>query len=90
MAATAVARRDTITWIRRTRVLSAWADGTNVPLGGAAERYEIDIRNATNTATLRTIAVTSPVATYTAAEQTADSGMTQTAVAIATVHRPVR
>lgn len=64
----------TLTWIRRTRIPSAWADGTDVPLGEAAERYEIDIRNAANTATLRTIAVTSTTVTYTAAEQTADFG----------------
>ncbi len=64
----------TITWIRRTRIPSAWADGTDVPLGEAAERYEVEIRNAANTATLRTITATSPVATYTAAEQTADFG----------------
>jgi hypothetical protein len=40
-----------------------------VPLEEAAERYAIDIRNAANTATLRTISSTSPVTTYTAAEQ---------------------
>jgi hypothetical protein len=72
----------TITWIRRTRIPSAWADGTDVPLGEAAERYEIDIRDAANTATLRTIAITSPTATYTAAEQTADFGAPQAAVRI--------
>lgn len=72
----------TITWIRRTRIPSAWADGADVPLGEAAERYEIDIRNAANTATLRTLSTTSPGATYTAAEQTADFGAPQAAVRV--------
>ncbi len=72
----------TITWIRRTRIPSAWTGGTDVPLGEAAERYEIDIRDAANTATLRTIAITSPTATYTAAEQTADFGAPQATVRI--------
>jgi hypothetical protein len=64
----------TITWIRRTRIPTGWTDNADVPLGEAAERYEIDIRNAANTATLRTISTTSPTATYTAAEQIADFG----------------
>jgi hypothetical protein len=50
-----------------------------VPLGEAAERYAIDIPNAANTATLRTLSSTSPVTTYTAAEQTADFGAPQAA-----------
>lgn len=53
-----------------------------MPLGEAAERYEIDIRNAANTATLRTLSTTSPGATYTAAEQTADFGAPQAAVRV--------
>lgn len=70
----------TISWIRRTRIPSAWADGTDVPLGEAAERYELDIRNAANTATLRTVSTASPAATYTAAEQVADFGAPQAAI----------
>ncbi|WP_372623821.1 phage tail protein [Falsiroseomonas sp.] len=71
-----------ITWIRRTRIPSAWADGTDVPLGEAAERYEVDIRNAANTATLRTISSTSPSVTYTAPEQAADFGAPQVSVRV--------
>jgi hypothetical protein len=72
----------TITWIRRTRIPSAWADGTDVPLGETGERYELDIRNAANTATLRTISSTSPAVTYTAAEQVTDFGAPQAAVRV--------
>ncbi len=72
----------TITWLRRTRIPSAWADGTDVPLGEASERYEVDIRNAANTATLRTISSSSPVATYTAAEQAADFGVPRATVRV--------
>ncbi|WP_372624650.1 hypothetical protein [Falsiroseomonas sp.] len=72
----------TITWIRRTRIPSAWADGTDVPLGEASERYEIDIRNAANTATLRTISSTSASVTYTATEQAADFGAPQASVRV--------
>jgi hypothetical protein len=64
----------TITWIRRTRIPTGWIDNADVPLGETAERYEVDIRNAANTATLRTISASSPTVTYTAAEQTADFG----------------
>jgi hypothetical protein len=52
------------------------------PLGEAAERYEVDIRNAANTATLRTISTTSPTAIYTAAEQSADFGAPQSTIRV--------
>ncbi len=61
---------------------SGWSDGADVPLGEVAERYELDIRNAENTATLRTIRTSSPTTTYTAAEQTADFGAPQSAICI--------
>jgi hypothetical protein len=53
-----------------------------VPLGEATQRYEVDIRNAANTATLRTISTDSPTATYTAADQLADFGAPQSAIRI--------
>ncbi len=64
----------TVTWVRRTRIGGELVDLTGaVPLGEAAELYEVDIRNASDTATLRTFAgLTSPTVTYTAAQQTAD------------------
>jgi hypothetical protein len=72
----------TITRIRRTRIPPARADGTDVPLGAVTERYEIDIRNAANTATLRTISSTNPLATYTTAEPSADFGAPQASVRV--------
>jgi hypothetical protein len=76
----------TVSWIRRTRIPSGWSDGADVPLGEASERYEIDIRNAANTATLRTISTTSPAATYTAAEQVADFGAPQSTIRVRVQH----
>jgi len=63
----------TITWVRRTRLGGELLDGTGtVPLGEASEAYQVDIRNAADTATVRTISTTSPTASYTAALQTTD------------------
>lgn len=69
-----------ITWVRRTRLGGAWADGADVPLNEESERYEVDILNGPNV--VRTIAATSPTVTYTAAEQTADFGSPQPSVAL--------
>ncbi len=71
-----------ITWIRRTRIPSGWSDGADVPLGEAAERYEVDIRNSAGTVTLRTLTTNSAIATYTAVEQTADFGAPQSTIRI--------
>lgn len=62
----------TITWIRRTRIGGAWNDFSDVPLGEDSESYEVDILDAPGGNVLRTIAVTSQSASYTAAQQTAD------------------
>jgi hypothetical protein len=64
----------TITWVRRTRVGGELRDTSGVvPIAEASEAYEVDIRNAADTATLRTISgLSSPSATYTAAQQTTD------------------
>jgi len=43
-----------------------------VPLGESSQAYEVDIRNAGDTATLRTIKATTPTVSYTAAQQTTD------------------
>jgi hypothetical protein len=56
--------------------------GPAAALCGRAGRLEIDIRNVGNTATLRTISTTSPVAAYTAAEQTADFGAPQASIVV--------
>jgi hypothetical protein len=64
----------TVTWVRRTRIGGELVDLTgSVPLAEETEAYEVDIRNAGDTATLRTFTgLTSPTVTYTAAQQTAD------------------
>lgn len=70
----------TITWVRRTRFGGVWADGTDVPLNEESERYEIDILDGSTA--VRTIAVTSPSATYTAVQQIADFGSAQASVSL--------
>jgi hypothetical protein len=67
----------TVTWVRRTRLGGELVDLTGaVPLGEESELYEVDIRDAADTATLRTFAgLASPTVTYTAAQQT-DDGLT--------------
>lgn len=75
----------TMTWTRRTRIPAPWADHVDAPLGETSERYELDIRNAADTATLRTLSVTAPSAVYTAAEQIADFGALQASVRVRVV-----
>jgi hypothetical protein len=70
----------TIAWTRRTRMGGdAWS-AADVPLAEESERYEIDILDGS--IVKRTIAVTSPTATYSAAEQTTDFGAPQSSCAI--------
>jgi hypothetical protein len=73
----------TITWIRRTRLGGAWLDRTDeVPLGESGEAYEVEVLNGSGSV-VRTIAgLTSPLATYTAAQQTADFGAPQASVSL--------
>jgi len=79
----ATANRDgsenlTIGWIRRSRVDGEWRDGVGIPLGEESEAYEVDILDGGNV--VRTIEVTNPTASYSAAEQTTDFGSTQSSV----------
>lgn len=68
-----------LTWDRRTRYQVNLLTGV-VPLGEAAEAYDIEIYSG---ATLkRTLASTTPTATYTAAQQVADFGATQASVSV--------
>jgi hypothetical protein len=62
----------TFTWVRRTRRDGDGWDQVEVPLDEASEAYELDILDGT--AVKRTLAVTAPTATWTAAQQTADFG----------------
>jgi hypothetical protein len=70
----------TINWKRRSRVDSEWRDGVGIPLGEESELYEVDILDGGNV--VRTIEITSPTASYTAAEQTTDFGSAQSSVDI--------
>jgi hypothetical protein len=60
-------------WIRRSRIGGDGFDLVEIPLGEAAERYEIDIRNGGG-AVLRTLIATSPTALYANADEIADFG----------------
>ena len=69
-----------ITWVRRTRIGGDSWEGADVPLGEESERYEVDILDG---ATIkRTLAVTAPAASYTAAQQTADFGAPQSSLSV--------
>ena len=69
----------TITWFRRTRVTGGWSDAVDVPVGETTESYEVDILTSAG-AVIRTIATTTPTASYTAAQQTTDFGAVQNPV----------
>ena len=69
-----------ITWVRRTRIGGDSWDGVDVPLGEDDERYEIDILDGADV--VRTLTATSPSATYTAADQTADFGSPQSSISL--------
>ncbi len=71
----------TINWFRRTRLNGSWQDAVDVPLNEVSEAYEIDIMNGSNVA--RTInGLSSPTASYTAAQQTTDFGSPQSSVTV--------
>jgi len=63
----------TLTWLRRGRVNAEWRDVVDVPLGESAEAYVVEIWDAAYATLKRTITgLTSPSASYSAAQQTAD------------------
>lgn len=70
-----------LTWKRRTRLAPRFVGtlGINVPLGEAAESYEVEVYSSAAFTTLkRTIAgLSSATATYTSAQQVADFGTNQ-------------
>ena len=70
-----------IAWIRRTRLDAPWADGVDAPLGESSEAYQVDILDGGG-AVKRTINVTTPAATYLAADQVADFGSAQAAIRV--------
>ena len=69
-----------ISWTRRTRIGGDSWDDVDVPLGEDDERYDIDILDGADV--VRTLTATVPSATYTSADQTADFGSPQSAIAL--------
>ena len=71
----------TINWRRRTRIGGEWRDYVDSGLGEASENYEVDVMNGG--AVVRVISgLTSPTASYTAANQTTDFGSPQASVSV--------
>lgn len=69
-----------MTWIRRTpRGGDSW-EPVEVPLSETIESYEVDILDGATV--VRTIAASTPRATYTEAEQIADFGATRSSVSV--------
>ncbi|MEG7359920.1 phage tail protein [Pseudomonas citronellolis] len=64
---------------RRTRLSSSWwTNGISGPVGEASEAYEIDVMSGSTVK--RTISVSSPTWTYSAANQTTDFGSAKAAI----------
>lgn len=72
----------TIDWIRRTRIGGDWLDGMGtVPLSEDSEAYEVDILDGATVK--RTLSgLSSPTASYSAADQAVDFGSAQSAIAM--------
>lgn len=70
----------TINWTRRTRIGGELRDGVDVPLSEASEAYQVDIYNGMTV--VRTISSIIETCIYTAAQQIADFGSTQSSVTI--------
>ncbi|HEX3486128.1 MAG TPA: glycoside hydrolase/phage tail family protein, partial [Micropepsaceae bacterium] len=70
-----------ISWKRRTRIGGDSWEQPEVPLGEESENYEIDILSGTTV--VRTLQSSTPQATYTLAQQTADFGGQQWSVSVA-------
>jgi hypothetical protein len=66
-----------ITWTRRARINAEWKDTYDVPLDEPTESYEIDIMDGATV--VRTLTASVPTVTYTAAQQTTDFGLPQSA-----------
>lgn len=67
------------TFTRRSRLSNTWwTNGVVAPVGETAEAYEIDVMQGATVK--RTISVTSPAWSYSAADQTTDFGSVQAAI----------
>ncbi len=71
----------TIEWVRRTRVSGSWLDAVDVPLNEESEAYEVEIMDGADV--VRTLTgLSSPTASYSAADQITDFGSEQSSVAV--------
>jgi Putative phage tail protein len=71
----------TVSWLRRTRLGGSLQNGIGtVPLNEDGQGYSIDILAADNVTVVRTVTVTTNSVVYTAAQQTADFGSTQSTI----------
>ncbi|KMO39178.1 gene transfer agent (GTA) [Methylobacterium variabile] len=70
-----------VSWIRRTRIDGDPWEQVEVPLAEEAEAYALDVLSGSTV--LRTLAVTAPAVTYTAAHQAADFGGPVTSLSVA-------
>jgi hypothetical protein len=75
----------TITWVRRNRLGQTLGSGADVPLTEESELYDVVIMDGATEK--RVIAATSPSATYTVADQTADFGAPQASVSVRVYQR---
>ena len=72
-----------IQWIRRSRLGGEWRNNVDVPLGEASEAYEVEIWDSAFTTLKRTITgLSSPAASYSATNQTTDSGSPQSSIGV--------
>lgn len=72
----------TISWIRRNRLDGEWRDYIDVPMSETSEAYKVDINDNSWVDWKRTIEATTNSCIYTAAQQIADFGSTQSSVEI--------
>lgn len=70
-----------LSWVRRTRIGGGWSDGTDVPLAEEREQYDVEILDG-GSIRRSFFGLTAPSATYSAAQQVADFGAPQTALAV--------
>ncbi len=70
----------TLTWIRRTRIDGDNWEAPDVPLGEETESYDIEIIEMSGGDVVRTVTVSSPNFTYTAAMQVDDFGTMRSSI----------
>lgn len=63
-----------LSWVRRTRIGGSWRDFMDASLGETSESYEVDILNGSGTVIRTLSGLTTPAATYTAAQRATDGG----------------